>query len=70
MSLILPPVGTSRLLELVSPYGPDDGIARGLPAPLYRRAAARLECGATVAYAFVGGVDDHAFAQSACDATA
>src|SRR6266540_3776161 len=26
MSLILPPVGTSRLLELLSPYAPDDFI--------------------------------------------
>jgi hypothetical protein len=27
MSLILPPVGTNRLLELLSPYAPDDFIA-------------------------------------------
>jgi len=31
MSLILPPVGTSRLLELVSPYAPDDFIAGVCP---------------------------------------
>jgi hypothetical protein len=27
MSLTLPPVGTNRLLELLSPYAPDDFIA-------------------------------------------
>jgi|SRR5881394_1117342 len=27
MSLTLPPVGTSRLLELLSPYAPDDFLA-------------------------------------------
>ena len=31
MSLTLPPVGTSRLLELVSPYVPDDFIAEVCP---------------------------------------
>src|ERR1035437_7514177 len=31
MSLTLPPVGTSRLLELVSPYAPDDYIAEVCP---------------------------------------
>jgi len=31
MSLILPPVGTSRLLELLSPYAPDDFIAEVCP---------------------------------------
>ena len=31
MSLILPPVGTSQLLELVSPYVPDDFIAEICP---------------------------------------
>ena len=31
MSLILPPVGTNRLLELVSPYAPDDFIAEVCP---------------------------------------
>ena len=31
MSLILPPVGTSHLLELVSPYAPDDFIAEICP---------------------------------------
>jgi hypothetical protein len=31
MSLTLPPVGTSRLLELVSPYAPDDFIAEVCP---------------------------------------
>jgi hypothetical protein len=31
MSLTLPPVGTSRLLELVSPYVPDDFIAEICP---------------------------------------
>ena len=45
-------------------------LCRGLPSPPYRRAAARLECGATVAHAFVGGADIHALAQSARDTTA
>jgi len=31
MSLTLPPAGTSRLLELVSPYAPDDYIAEVCP---------------------------------------
>jgi hypothetical protein len=31
MSLTLPPVGTTRLLELVSPYAPDDFIAEVCP---------------------------------------
>src|SRR5258706_13198208 len=31
MSLILPPVGTSQLLELLSPYAPDDFIAEVCP---------------------------------------
>ncbi len=31
MSLTLPPVGTSQLLELVSPYAPDDFIAEVCP---------------------------------------
>jgi Transposase domain (DUF772) len=31
MSLTLPPVGTNRLLELVSPYAPDDFIAEVCP---------------------------------------
>jgi hypothetical protein len=31
MSLTLPPVGTIRLLELVSPYAPDDCIAAVCP---------------------------------------
>lgn len=31
MSLTLPPVGTSRLLELLSPYAPDDFIAEVCP---------------------------------------
>lgn len=31
MSLTLPPVGTSRLLELLSPYAPDDFIAEICP---------------------------------------
>src|ERR1035437_447173 len=31
MSLTLPPIGTSRLLELVSPYAPDDYIAEVSP---------------------------------------
>jgi hypothetical protein len=31
MSLTLPPVGTNRLLELVSPYAPDDFIAEICP---------------------------------------
>src|ERR1039458_6353326 len=87
MSLTLPPVGTSQLLELVSPYAPDDFIAEVCPrhftggrggalcgAPPVRAhffgAAARLECRATVAHAFVGGADVHAFAQSARGATA
>jgi len=31
MSLTLPPVGTNRLLELLSPYAPDEFIAEGCP---------------------------------------
>ena len=31
MSLTLPPVGTTRLLELLSPYAPDDFIAEVCP---------------------------------------
>jgi hypothetical protein len=31
MSLTLPPVGTSRLLELLSPYAPDDFLAEVCP---------------------------------------
>ena len=64
MSLILPPVGTSHLLELVSPYAPDDFIATVRPRH-FTAGAGRLECGATVAHAFVGGADVDAFAQSA-----
>ena len=42
---------------------------RGLPAPLYRRATADLERDAPGAHAFVGVANEHAFAQSAGDAT-
>lgn len=64
MSLTLPPVGTNRLLDLLSPYAPDDFIAEICPRDFTGGRRHDLSAAQLWRTPLLRGVDFHAFAQS------
>jgi len=69
MSLSLPAVGTNRLLELLSPYAPDDFIAGIYPRGFTGGRRHALSAAQLWRAHLFGDLDVHAFAQPVGDAT-